>query len=70
MGGGDVRPHRHRGHDRRPARALLRERGAGRDRHADDLEHEQRAGEQHHVDLGQDNFAYAFAEPLTYPLSA
>ena len=69
MGGGDVRADRDRGHDRRAARALLRQRRAGRYRHADDLEHEQRAGQQRRV-LRPDDLAYAFAEPVTLALGA
>lgn len=69
MGGGDVRADRDRGHDCRAARALLRQRGAWRYRHTDDLEHEQRAGQQRRV-LGPDDLAYAFAEPVTLALGA
>src|SRR5690348_17872261 len=69
MGGGDVRAHCHRRHDRRAARALLRQCVAGRDCDADHLENEQRASEQYRV-LGAYDLAYAFAEPLTFALGA
>ena len=69
MGSGHIRADRHRRNDRGAARPLLRQRGAGGDRHADHLDDQQRQVKQR-GDPGADvAYADAFSERLTVALA-